>query len=230
MIEINNRQNVIERRKLMKSIVSELVSISIKRCVYRQKYFRNVPNCIWDDWTELFIKGRPLLDTLYDSELGLLFDPNFVAENKSYSVEELKNQYILNLKDLLQYLNGTGSWSEQEIGVKNNHTTARCRVLGFLVYDVLSSLYALPASLIDLDDVMFGPVMGMLIGEIDNSLKQEICNALIKRNILPVTLEMALLYCLNAYYQETDKDELIQILENDFDLRSSLISTSSNYT
>lgn len=219
-----------ERTKIMKSVVSELVGISIKRSVYRKKYFRNVPNSVWDDWMELFIRGKRFLNTLHDSSLGVLLDPNFVSANKSYADEELENQSTLNSKDVLQYLNGTGCWSEQEIGVKNNHTATSCRVLGFLVYDVLSSLYALPASLVNLDSVIFGPVKSMIIGEIDDSLKREVCNALIKRNILPVTSETALIYCLNAYYQETDRDKLIQVLENDFDIGSSSISTNSNYT
>lgn len=168
---------------------------------------------MWDDWTEMFMKGRPLLNKL-DDNLVLMLDSKHIIDNKPYSDENLETQSILNRRDILQYLEGKGNWSEEELSIQIDLPLNVSQVLGFLVFDVLTSLHALPESLINITNVQFGPVMSVLSGNIENAFKHELCNALIERNILPVLLETALQYCLNAYYQETDNNELIQLLED----------------
>lgn len=223
-MEINNRQNEIDRKKIMKSITQELIELSVKCGIYHKTYCRNIPKYLMEDWMEIFIKGRPLLYSL-DNSLSHLLDPKYVVDNKHYSDEELKNQSTLNHRDIMNYLEGMGMWSEQELGVKTNHPSSISRIFGYMIYEVLTSLYVLPASLVNVDNIVFGPVMGVLNGEIEDILKHKLCNSLIEYNILPVVPEMALNYCLYAYYQETGNTELIQILEKD----DNIISLNGNY-
>lgn len=179
----------------------------------------------------MFIKGRPLLNTIDDDSLNHLLDFKYVQDNMPQSNEDLKTQSVLNRKDVLQYLNGTGIWSEQELGVESNNPSGISH-LGNLVYDVFTSLNTLPASLINTENVLFGPVIGVLSGKIEESLKQELCNALIKINILPILPEKALEYCLQAYYHENDNNDLIRILESGSfgnDVKKTMSSSPSNY-
>jgi hypothetical protein len=74
--------------------------------------------------------------------------------------------------------------------------------------------YTLPPSSISMDDFVVGPVFGILSCETKDSFIQDICNALIKRDILPVLPIAALQYCSRAYCQLTDNDELIDMLED----------------
>lgn len=170
---------------------------------------------LWENWIEMFIKGRPLLNTIEDDLLNLLLDSKYMNDNMPQSDEDLKTQAILNRKDVLQYLNGTDIWSEQELGVKSTNPSDLSH-LGYLVYDVFTSLNSLPASLIDTENVVFGPIIGVLSGKIKDPLKQELCNALIELNVLPVLPEKALQYCLQAFYHENDNDELIKLLESGY--------------
>jgi len=204
----------------MKSIVRDLIDLSIRSAVYNNTYGDNVPKYVWNNWINMFIKGRPLLKTL-DDTLGLLLDTVYVAENKTYSDEELKTQSILDHKDILEYLERTNGWSEKKLGLQSDSHTIVCRALGFLVYDVFTLYYALPPSSVSIDDFILGPVFGVLSCKIKESLRQEICNALVKRNILPVLPITALQYCMRAYCQLTDNDELIELLEQPEDLNSS---------
>lgn len=214
-------------RRIIRSTVLELINLVVQRSIYQKKYYRNVPKYLWDDWIDVFIKGRTLLYmNIHDDAHYLLLDSKKLVDNRSYSDEELKTQSILNRRDILQYLKGMGIWSEKELGVNTNHPPGVFRILGYLVYDVLTSLYILPASLVSVDDIVFGPVISVLNGKIEDELKHKISNLLIEHNILPVIPEMALKYCLNAYYEEIDNAELIRELEkND----NNMISLNGNY-
>ncbi|VVC27324.1 Hypothetical protein CINCED_3A004966 [Cinara cedri] len=214
-IERNMRQTNIENTKIMKTIVCDLVDLSVKIGCHNKQHDGNViAKYMWDNWIEMFVEGRPLLNGL-DDKLGLLLDPQFVYDNKPRSDEELKTQTILNRKDLKQYLQSVESWSEHGLNLKNKYDPFRSsRILGFYVYDVLTSLYALPASLVDIDDsITLSPVKGVFNGEIGKSSTDRLCDALVSRNILPILMETALRYCLYAYCRETDNKELIKILE-----------------
>lgn len=210
----------------MENTVQELINLIVKRGIYQKKYYRDIPKYLWEDWIEIFINGRTLLYTRDDSNF-LLLDSRYLVDNKPYSDEEIKTQSILNRRDLLQYLKGMGIWSEKELGVKTDHPPGILRILGYLVYDVLTSLYILPASLVSINNIVLGPVIGVLNGKIEDALKHKLCNFLITRNILPVVPEMALKYCLNAYYQEIDNTELIRELENN---DNNMLSLNSNYS
>lgn len=228
LIKINKHHNTIERKNITKSVVFDLIDLSIKYSIYRQKYHYKVPYFLWKNWMVMFIKGRPLLNTIDDDSLDLLLSSKYLDDRKPQSDEDLKTQAMLNRIDILQYLKCTDIWSEQELGVKNNNPTGISH-LGFLVYDVFTSLNALPVSLIDIENVVIGPVIGVLSGKIEDPLKQELCNALTKLNILPVLPEKALQYCLQAYYHETDNDELLQELEDENGSNKITISLTSNY-
>jgi len=201
----------------MKSVVRDLFDVSIRSAAYIKTYDDNIPKYLWNNWMNMFIKGRPLLNTL-DDTLGLLLDTDYVTENKPFSDEELETQSILDHIDIMDYLERKNDWSEKKkLGKSYSHTSTVCRALGFLVYDVFTLYYALPPSSISIDDFIPGPVFGVLSCKIKDSLKQDICNALIKRNILPVLPIGALQYCSRAYCQLTDNDELIETLEDSED-------------
>lgn len=231
-MKINKHRIIVERKNITKCVVYELIDLSIKIGIYRKKYYSGVSKLLWENWIEMFIKGRPLLNTIEDDSLNLLLDSKYVNDNMPQSDEDLKTQAILNRKDVLQYLNGTEIWSEQELGVKSNNLSGPS-YLGYLVYDVFTSLNSLPASLIDIENVVFGPIIGVLSGKIEDPLKQKLCNALIKLNILPVLPEKALQYCLQSYYHENDNYDLIQILESgyngNYDAKITS-NSSSNYS
>lgn len=200
----------------MKSVVRDLFDVSIRRAAYIKTYDDNIPKYLWNNWMNMFIKGRPMLNIL-DDTLGLLLDIDYVTENKPFSDEEIETQSILDHIEIMDYLERKDGWSEKKkhMGLKSNsHTSTVCRALGFLVYDVFTLYYALPPSSISIDDFILGPVFGVLSCKIKDSLKQDICNALIKRNILPVLPTAALQYCSRAYCQLTDNDELIETLED----------------
>jgi len=199
----------------MKSVVRDLFDLSIRSAAYIKTYGDNIPKYLWNNWINMFIKGRPLLNTL-DDTLGLLLDTDYVTENKPYSDEELETQAVLDHIDIMEYLERKNGWSKnQQLGLKSDsQSSTACRALGFLVYDVFTLYYALPPSSISIDDFIIGPVFGVLSCKIKDSLKHDICNALIKRNILPVLPIEALQYCSRAYCQLTDNDELIETLEN----------------
>jgi len=202
----------------MKNVVRDLCDLSIRSAAYIETYSDNIPKYLWNNWMNMFIKGRPLLNTL-DDTLGLLLDTDYVSENKPFSDEELETQSILDHIEIMDYLERRNDWSENKklVGLKSNSQSSGCRALGFLVYDVFTLYYALPPSSISIDDFIIGPVFGVLSCKIKDSLKQEICNALIKRNILPVLPIAALEYCSRAYCQLTDNDELIETLEDSDD-------------
>ncbi|XP_022183115.1 uncharacterized protein LOC111042724 [Myzus persicae] len=213
LIEKNNDLENKERTIIIKSVVRDLFDLSIRSAAYIKTYGGNVPKYLWNNWMNMFIKGRPLLNTL-DDTLGLLLDTNYVTENKPYSDEELETQAILDRIDIMDYVERKNDWSENQRLKSESHASTICRALGFLVYDVFTLYYALPPSSISIDDFILGPVFGVLSGKIKESLKQDICNALIKRNILPVLPIAALQYCSRAYCQLTDNDELIETLED----------------
>ncbi|XP_025198187.1 uncharacterized protein LOC112596641 [Melanaphis sacchari] len=224
--KLNMKKKLVERNKdlknnektvIMKSVVRDLIDLGIRTAVYKKAYDHNISKYLRSNWMHMFIEGRPLLNTL-DDRLGLLLDNVYVAENKPYTDEELKTQSILNHKDVMEYLERTNGWSEKELGLKSDSHTTVSRALGFLVYDVFTLYYTLPPSSITVDDFVIGPVFGVLSCEMENSFKQDICNALIKRNILPVLPIAALQYCSRAYCQLTDNDELIEILDDSDDL------------
>lgn len=197
----------------MKSVVRYMIDLSIRNAVYKKAYGDNIPKYLQSNWTHMFIKGRPLLNTL-DDTLGLLLDNVYVAENKPFTDEELKTQSLLDHKDVMEYLERTNGWSEKQLGLKSDPHTIVCRALGFLVYDVFTLYYTLPPSSISMDDFVVGPVFGVLSCETKDSFIQDICNALIKRDILPVLPIAALQYCSRAYCQLTDNDELLDMLED----------------
>lgn len=213
-MDVNANLRKTQWKKTLESIVQELIDLSVKGGAYSKKHGDNIPNYSWNNWTEMFVKGRPLLNTLDDS-LGLLLDPKHLADNESYAAEEIETQSILNRKDIVNYLKGTGDWSEKELGVHIQRPPDISRVLGFLVYDVITSLHPLPTTINNINGEIFGPVLSVLNGKIEEISKQNLCDTLIKRNILPVLPETALLYCLNAYYQESDDHDLINALDND---------------
>lgn len=196
---------------MVKSTVCELIEISVRRGAYKKTNGRDISKCLWDDWMDMFVEGRPMYNLPVGSRLGLLLlDFQNVFDNKLNTDEELKSQKILNRRDILKYLKG----AEQELHVKSNQPPVVPRVLGFIVHDVFTSIYKLPAPLVAIDSKIFRPVMSVFNCEIEDVLKQGISAALIKRDILPVLPEVALQYCLYGYYRETDNNEIIQILEN----------------
>lgn len=203
-------------KNTVKSVVCELIDISVRRSAYQKTNRRNIPKYLWDDWMEMFVKERLLYYLPVGSRLGLLLDPQHLADNTIYTDEELKSQSILNRKDIMQYLKGVEQHDvlEQELYAQSIKFPDVSRVLGFIVYDVFTSVYALPASSVNIDKAIYRPVMGIFDCKIECSWKEEICAALIKRDILPVLPEIALQYCLWDYYQETDGNELTQILDN----------------
>jgi len=227
LIERNNYLFKVERIQIIKSIVWELVDLGVRIGSRRKTCCGNISKFFLDNSMEMFIKGRPLSNVL-DNSLGLLLDPKYVEDNKPHSDDALITQSILNRRDILQYLKCLGNWSEQELGIKiDQNLPSAHRVLGFLVYDVFISIHALPASLVNMNNVILAPIMGVLDGEFEAASAREIFNALYKRNILPVLPKTAVQYCLFAYCQNTDAGELIQLLEN---VDSSImINSSSNY-
>lgn len=62
-----------------------------------------------------------------------------------------------------------------------------------------------------------------ITGEIEDAMKRQICDALIKRGILPVSPESAVDYCLRTYSQECNNNELIQIIEDGYYSKNILI-------
>lgn len=215
--ERNARQANVENAEIIKTAVRDLVYLGIKVARRKNQHGSTVVGkCVWDNWVEMFLGGRPLLNGL-DDNLGLLLDPRFVDDNRPRSDEELKTQAMLNRIDVEQYLRGTGSWSKSALDLNsNNDPFCGSRRLGFYVHDVLTSLYALPNSLVDIDGtaVLSCRVRGVLRCEIDGPSTDRLCGALVDRGILPVSLNTALRYCLSAYRQETDGAELIRTLEN----------------
>lgn len=227
LIERNNYFYKVERFQIVKSIVRELVDLGIRVGSRRKTCCGNTSKFFLDNSMEMFIKGRPLSNVL-DNSLGLLLDPKYVEDNKPHSEDAMKTQSILNRRDILQYLKCSGNWSEQELGIKiDQHLSSVLHVLGFMVYDVFTSIYALPASLVDMDNVTLAPIMGVLDGEFEDTSARELFNALCKRDIFPVLPRTAVKYCLFAYCQNTDAGELIQLLENVES--SNMINSSSNY-
>jgi len=209
----------------MKNIVRELVELGVKIGFYKKTFNSKAPKFLLNNWMEMFIKGLPLSNPL-DNTLGLLLDPKYVEDNSPYSDDALKTQSILNHNDVLQYLKLTGSWSENVLGLEKDFLPNFTRVLGFLVYDVFTSLCSLPASLVNMNNVSLGPVLGVLDFKIEDSSRYQLCNELFKRNILSVFPEVAVEYCLTAYHQKTDTKELIQMLEDGKDIIS---NTNGNY-
>jgi len=194
-----------------------MVELGVKSVVYRKKYGFDVPKRLWDDWMELFVKGMTASYPLND-ELGLLLDPEYVDRHRPHSVDELITQAMLNCVDIAQYLDGAGKWSERELVVKMSaRASDYSRVLGVFVYDVFTSVNALPAPLVNVNKTVFGPVVSVFDGELDDASTRRLCDAIAGRRTLPVTAETALRYCLSAYHTETDNGRLIQILEDDDD-------------
>lgn len=231
MIKRGRIQKEIELMERTKNVVREIIDISIKSSIYRKKYEFNIPKHLWNDWMEIFTKGLQLLYSLND-QLGLLLDPEYIDENKPNFDNELITQAALNCADISQYLSNTGKWSEDELAVKvNDHVSNYSRILGFLMYDVFTSVNSQPTSVINIKKMAFGSVVGVFDGEIDEASINKLCNALIERNILPVLPENAIHYCLCAYHTETDNNELIQILENDDDYNAAAAfnEINSNY-
>lgn len=228
LIERNKRQANIENIKIIKSVVCDLIDFGIKVGYHNKQHDGNaIAKYMWDNWMEMFFEGRPLLNGL-DDKLGFLLNPIFVNENKPRSDEELKTQAVLNRKDIKEYIQGIGSWSEHVLKLKTKYDIfGSIRNLGFCVYDVMTSLYNLPASLVEIDDnIILSPTKGVFNAEIDKSSTDELCDALVKRNILPVLLVKALQYCLCAYCMETDHEESIQILEHTMDLNSNYLENA----
>lgn len=212
----------------MKSLVKDLTDFSVGCGVYRKKYRGNFPKYLWENWMDMFINGRPFLINMIYENPGRLLDPIYVTDNTQYADEELKTQAILNRSDVLQYLKGTRNWSNQALGVETYDHPIISRILGFLVYDVFTAVYKHPVSLVDIHNVTFGPVIGVLSCKMEASTKHDVSQALIKRDILPVLLETAVEHCLNAFYRETDNTELIQLLES-FDADSTVNSFCNYY-
>lgn len=216
MIKRNNYLSSIELKNTVKSIVYELIDISVRCGAYQKTNHRNISKCLWHDWMEMFVKERPMYNLPVGSRLGRLIGPQHDSDYKLYTDEELKSQSILNRRDILKYLKSAEQYDgfEQELHVKSNESPDVSQVLGYIVHDVFTSIYALPAPTVKIDNAIFRPVMSVFICEIEDTSKQEICAALIKRGILPVLPEIALQYCLCGYYQDTDGNKLIQTLEN----------------
>lgn len=209
-------------------MVKNLVDFSVGCGVYRKKYRGNPPKYLWENWMDMLCNGRPfLINTMYENP-GRLLESVYVADNKLYADEELKTQTILNKSDVLQYIKGTRNWSGQALGVKTYDHPIISEILGFLVYDVFSTVYKQPESLVDIHNVTFGPVVGALNCKMEPSIKHDVFQALIKRNILPVLLETAVEYCLNAFYRETDNTKLVQLLES-FDTHTTANSFCNYY-
>lgn len=212
----------------MKSVVKDLADFSVGCGIYRKKCCGNIPKYLWENWMDMFSNERPFSINMIYKNPGRLLDPIYVTDNKEYADEELKTQAILNRSDVLQYLKGTCNWSSEALGVKVYEHPIISRVLGFLVYDVLTAVYMQPVSLVDIHNVSFGPVLAVLNCKMDASTKHAVSQALIKRDILPVLLETAVEHCLNAFYRETDNTELIKLLES-FDTRTTANSFCNYY-
>lgn len=195
---------------MIKGIVRELVEFSVSWS-RRRTCCGNFARMMSDDRTELFVKGsRPPSDAAGHS----LGDPG--------RAEEWKARSLLNRRDVRQYLDGAGSWSAAELDLRldDNPGPRVSRVLGFLVHDALASLRDQPAAVVDVDDVPFGPVLGVVDrGGYGNRLpKREFGDALRRRDVLLVMPETAVEFCLRAYHRESDVGELVTLLgDNDDD-------------
>lgn len=148
---------------MIKSVVVDVVELAVKSSVYRKKHHGYAFKYLWKDWVELFVQGRPFLKTL-DHKLGLLLDPEFVAMNRPWSNEVLKNQSVLSRRYFLDYLNLMGIWTEEEITMNWSKILNGSQVLALSVYDVYTSLNALPPPMVNMNNVQFGPVIGVLNG------------------------------------------------------------------
>ncbi|XP_050527816.1 uncharacterized protein LOC126897912, partial [Daktulosphaira vitifoliae] len=211
-LEIMNYKKKRKKKSSMKKIVDELIDLSVRVSEYNKKNRGNITKQSWDNWLEMFIKGRPLLVSL-DDEMGLLLDTNYVENNKPNAYIELKTHQILNHADLCHYLNGTSFWSNETLGINIKRSTGENRILSLLVFDVLSSLYSLPPPIVGTEFSVYGSIMGIIQCDLEESMQIILFEKLIKRSILPVTPELALRYCMNAFFREIDSNELLMLLE-----------------
>lgn len=216
----NDRRRKADRTEMVKIVVRELVDLGV-RIGSRRRSRRGVSRSFLDDSAEMFVRGRPLWEDALNDSIHMLLDPRFVDDNRPRTDDALKTQSVLNRRDVSQYLKRSGNWwGRALLGTTDQQDPAsELRVLGFLVHDVLASIHALPASLVDTRNVALAPITAVLErddndDDDDDALIRELCIALDKRNMTAVLPRTAVQYCLSAYCRCSDAGELAKLLEN----------------
>lgn len=200
----------------MRTIARDLVDLAVVSSAYRRKYDTDVPAHLWDDWTEIFVKGLRLSYPLNDRLGDMLVDPeNVESTDQVYSAV---TQAVLNCVEIGHYLDSTGQWSESTLDVRNHVRPSNySRILELFVYDIFTNVNVLPAPAVDITRAAFGPIVAVFDGGgvVDDASVRRLCGALVGHGLLPVLPETGLRYCLQAYYTETDNSELARALDND---------------